>query len=477
MVEVEENDHSETRSLAEEIVNVPSPYELYDISKAIEGIIKNDHLRSRSTRWLEDINSEILRTAATAIIHRDFQAFDWKDSLEAIYDSVRKEAPLPLNPEYFRDNLDLIRKKVSRAMMHEHRIRRRQTENERLHRAMILRGALIRGDSGPRRSGGPLTRFFKLLSPFEMSRPKRKEIYREFEEKVIEQRKKGNQDHARKHPSVVSKYKGLVRYQVGKAFKASRMVVREKIAQTGLNPDHVFNQLDLLNGTAGNFSTSMMKRLNVLSGVLREKRTSLEAREAISDMLMRYTSEKNTGKKTGPVSSTPPVERPTASISNVKKTEKREERRRRRDEWARLERERRPEPAPSRPRVSVTLPEMVSYMNTSERVTLEDVVALKRMVKNVKITPENRPIVLSALRHLLLAERAPFGLHGRLEERALRNRAIPQNRYGEFSTVLHGLMREGVFAYEHHLDRSDFIALVGTNRNAILAKYGHKKNQ
>ncbi len=328
---------------------------------------------------------------------------------------------------------------------------------------------MVEKENGYQRTGGPLTRFLKLLSPFEISRAKRKEIRTEFINTILE--KKDARKETRRGGLT---YKGLVRYQVAKAFKASRLHMREKLTRIGMNPDEVLGRLELISGSGtSNITIDMMRRLNVLSGVLREKKTIGEAKIAVDDMIMRFRAAKYPSEQKPASPSPHPIQRPTPSPVNENKRLKREERRRRRAEAQKTA-----QVSPPSPKVELpnTLPELLDFESKSKRISGPLYSRLRDVLHQTRPTEQNERFIIEGLKIIILCVRVSnYGVKGRVEPDVLRKKVSPTHLHIQFGRALDELIHERKLKYELHGHKNDYINLTDEFRNQALGRYDFRR--
>lgn len=463
VLEFSRGEKKHKRELHLEIADSPNPYELFDVSQAVNVLIQKYKEAGRSTSKLTTLNTEILRVLLVTMVQRDLMAFRWKDSPKEMYDAVVEVAPLPLDPDYFNDHMDEIRKRVEKKLIQKHKVVRLTTEKERLRRAVALRGPLVVKDGRNHRSGGPFTRLLKILSPFEFPRAKRREAYQEFSKTILErkaEKKKGN------------KYKGIVRYHAFKAFKASRMAIREKLRNMGFNSDKVMADLDLMSAsTSSTVNVDIMRRLNTLSGITRNKVPIEQIREAIADMTMRYRA-----KKYGaiiPASAPNTASVPTQNPVNLNKLRKREERKRRRREEGHVK-----TAGPPAPKVELptTLPELLHFASQAPRIDGRIYSRLRDVLHSVKPTTENGRFIIEGLKIIILCVRVSnYGIKGRVEPDVLRKKSSPQHLHMEFDQAVRELIRDGKLKYELHGHKNDYVTLTDSYRALALGRYDFRR--
>ncbi len=453
----------------------PNPYGFFQAAQEIGRICIDLKREGRSPHSFDQLRRSFLCVSATLTILRDVHPYGRRDSSQSIYEAVSREIGPDADSEWFISNIDGIRVRIENHLQKARKGNRKQLENQRLERARTLRGELVQKGDNLVRAGGPLTRFLRLLSPFEIPRAKRKAMVKEFEEDFLSRRAETRGPGAVRRKT--NKFPQFVRQRMVKAFKSSRVIIREKLAQAGMNPDQVLNDLDLLNGEGhhGDITTNMMRRLNTLSAVLRNKNTSAELGEAVNDMRAQHAQRRGNRSPAHTIPVVPALPSPAVLSPNLRKQAKRDRRK--------GERERRMAAAMNNPRPEAnarptprSVGEWVNFMDTAHQINSSQRRMLYDLVAHIPRTPSNHALIIRAVRHLILLERATFGIKGRMSETALMHRSLPRGFEGEFNEALQLLMKEKIFFYDHHLGRHDFIQFVPFHALSFVKKYGYKKN-
>ena len=372
------------------------------------------------------IMNKIHSTTGWAIIlQQEFRAKGMKVPLQAIYDKLSQH--------------DLSREKI---LSDEERSKTMSgVEQEIIHDMRTQRKEKMLSRT---RSNQEISTLRRKMGRFEITREERKKLLNETRDRIS------------------TNATGVIDWALERGFKRARLAMRDRLARLELNPNDVFSSLGIdREGALG------MKRLKILTVVLRGKSTAQEQKDAIARMVQKYA---NARQSNNPLSVTS-----FNRTFNEINPRKEEERRRRAERKKIVEAPKKPTGSPPKKIFPTTAGGFASLFGKEKRVTDEMAVALNKFLHGVRSRQYPDAQIDQLMEHQILTIIATqFQKSGRVSERALRELTAPSLLFEHFKRALHSLMKKGYLEYEFHAGSSDFVSITNASASKVLGKYNTK---
>ncbi len=285
----------------------------------------------------------------------------------------------------------------------------------------------------------------KKIGRFEISRAERKSLLSESRERI--------DSHAT----------GISDWTVVRAFKRARLSLRERLQRLHLNPDTIFSELEI-----DKENEIGMKRLKVLTTVLRSAKTDEERIQLVERMVKKY--------RTNPQSHNQPLSETrftrVAQPINPRKVESRRAR-----AEARKNAETSPKPSNGAPKkvFPSTAGGFASLFGKEKRITGEMAIALNKFLQRVRPRQYPDAQIDQLMEHQILTIiSTQFQKSGRVSETGLRELTTAPLLIENFKRALRSLIKKNYLEYEAHAGRSDYVSIKESAANKILGKYNTK---